>query len=200
MPQQYALLNTKKLGKAMGYDHPILQTEQLDVVDENSSALEVFTDFQVTPPQTTTAEITAHRALDKMKAAMIRSLLVINSSDQVIGLISSSNIQGIKLGKLAQENGVCQTEVTVEMAMTSWLDLLALNYKDLSNARVGHIKRLLHELGVQHLLVTKGNQANNHSTICGIFSATRVSKQLGEEISGDLSARDISHMYKDLGN
>lgn len=191
MPQQYALLSTTHLQKETHFIHP----ERLpEIVHLESPALHVFTDFRVKEPAKTLLDTRLHDALEEMKHRGVKSLLVVDSNDFILGLVSSRDIQGVKAGIAARENDVKPTEVTVRMVMTPAEKVLVLEMKDLSNARVGHIVRLIHDHGVQHLLVVE--HLDNHQIVRGVFSASRISRQLGTDVSGDLSSHSIAEISK----
>ncbi len=214
---QYSLLETHALGSNVPFYHP---ERWRDLVTQDSPAMYVFTDFKEKTPITVFPEITVDKALEEMKLTQVKSLLVVEEgSDQILGLVSSRELQSILTGITAHQQGVSPKDLTVGMMMRQAEDLPAIDYKDLSNARVGHIVRLIHELGVMHLLVTEEQESGDllgaseqadpsshlediHSApkiiVRGIFSATRISRQLGENIAGDLSAHSVAEINRRL--
>jgi len=211
---QYSLLETHTLGQGVPFYHPERWRE---LVTQDSPAFHVFTDFKEKSPVTVFPEVTVDKALEEMKLTQVKSLLVVEEhSDQILGLVSSRELQSILTGITAHQQGVSPKDLTVGMMMRAAEDLPAIDYKDLSNARVGHIVRLIHELGVMHLLVTETHENTEisessenlnhlediHSapkiTVRGIFSATRISRQLGENIAGDLSAHSVAEINRRL--
>jgi CBS-domain-containing membrane protein len=194
MNNQYALLETGKLKPNTTYIHPEKFPE---VVHLDSPAVDVMTDFKKRPPQTASPDDLIQQALEVMKLSKVRSLLVVDSEDQIIGLISARDIQGIKCAMTAREYDVKVPEVTVAMMMIPFDNIPTLNMKDLSNARVGHIKRLIHDLGVNYILVVEDMQ-DKQQMVRGLFSISRISRQLGENLSGDLSSHSIADISKRL--
>ncbi|MDO8955116.1 MAG: CBS domain-containing protein [Gammaproteobacteria bacterium] len=194
MNHPYVLLETGKLKPKTTYFHP----EQCpEVVHLDSPAIDVMTDFKIRPPQTASSDTTIHQALEEMKLTKTRSLLVVDKEDHIIGLITARDIQGIKAGMVARENDITMPEVTVAMMMIPYDKLPALNIKTLSNARVGHIRRLIHELGVNYIMVVEDSKEGNEM-VRGYFSISRISRQLGENLSGDLSSHSIADINKRL--
>lgn len=195
MPQDYSLLTTQPLGEGVTYHHPERGPE---IVHEDSPAIHVFTDFTARQPEVVYPQVCIDEALERMKKANVKSLLVVDDvSDQVIGLVSSRVLQSVQAGITAQEQGVSPKDLTVEMMMAKCNTLYTLNYSDISNARVGHIIRLIHDLGVFHLLVIdRCDEGEN--MVRGIFSASRISRQIGQDITSDYHAQSLAEINKRL--
>lgn len=192
MAQEYALLDTYPLGEGVNYLHP---ERGSDLVHEDSPALHVFTDFSSRTPETVYPEVKSYAAIEQMKTANVKSLLVVDElDDKVIGLVSSRILQSAQAGVAAQENGVDPKDLTVAMMMVKCNSLHTLNFKDIGNARVGHIIRLIKDLGVFHLLVIDRDEENDCNMVRGIFSASRISRQIGEDITGDQHAASLAEI------
>ncbi|MDF2940920.1 MAG: hypothetical protein K0R66_1562 [Gammaproteobacteria bacterium] len=190
----YALLETGRLKTHTSYIH----SERFpEVVHLDSPAIDVMTDFKSRSPQTTKPVTPIQEALEVMKLTKVRSLLVVDEEDNIIGLLSARDIQGIKAAMVARDNDITLPEVTAAMMMLPFDKIPTLNVKDLSNARVGHIRRLIHDLGVNYIVVVEDIE-DGKEMVRGIFSISRVSRQLGENLSGDLSSHSIADMNKRL--
>jgi len=195
MFKEFAKLDTKKFQENLLFRHTDKPTE---IVDVNAPALTVFTDFQIRDPETTKKFTLASEALKHMKGAGIKSLLVVDDESQAIGFVSSAHIQGISLMQSAKNNYVPPAQVTVGMMMINIEALSMVNYKDLSNARVGHIARLLHDKTYHHLLAYDEDCKNGDIHIRGIFSRTRLNRLLGINIGANFSLNSVSDMNKYL--
>ncbi len=195
MLDEYRLLETEMLQQQTTFCHP---ERHPDIVHMDSPALRVFTDFNVRPPETVTGDVLAKDALEKMRVVKVKSLLVTDRHEMIIGLVSSRELQGIIIGQAAQDNVIKPSEVAVNMVMAKLGKLVALNLSDLDNARVGHIVRLIRELGVQHLLVITQGEHDAKPVVCGIFSASRISRQLGEDVLTDFSLHTVADMHRRL--
>lgn len=198
MPNQnaYSLLSHKTLGENTRFYHPERWRE---LVTQDSPAMHVFTDFKERTPETISPDCKIDEALNEMRMTKVKSLLVVEENSEVIlGLVSSRDLQSMLTGIRAHEQGVSPKDLTVGMMMRKAEELPTIDYKDLSNARVGHIVRLVHELGVMHLLVTEESEETGEITVRGIFSATRISRQLGEDITSDLSAHSVAEINRRL--
>ncbi len=200
---QYSLLSSQLLGDGVRFYHPERWRE---LVTEDSPAMHVFTDFKERTPESISPESKIDQAIEEMKMTKVKSLLVVEEgSDVILGLVSSGDLQSMLTGIRAHQQGVSPKDLTVGMMMRKAEELPSIDFKDLSNARVGHIVRLIHELGVMHLLVTekiekteKLDQMEEEVVVRGIFSATRISRQLGENITSDLSAHSIAEINRRL--
>lgn len=196
MSSDYSLLETQPLGDGVNYHHPERRAE---IVHEDTPALEVFTDFTARQPEKVFPDVKADVALEQMKQANVKSLLVIDEeNNEVLGMISSRLLQSVQAGIVAQEQDVSPKDLTVGMMMTKANTLHTLNYKDLENARVGHIIRLIHDLNVYHLLVIDRCKEDDIDMVRGIFSASRISRQIGEDITGDLHAESLAEINRRL--
>lgn len=187
----YALLETQQLPENTGFYHPEKQPE---IAHLDSPALDVFTDFKSKPPAYVSPHENVQSALEHMKKEGVKSLLVVNQEEKIIGMISARGVQGARLGMIAQKHAVNLTEVTVYMAMMPAEALPTLNFKYLDSARVGHIVRLMHDKGVNYLLAVE--EIADQQIVRGIFSASRISRQLDELVLGDFSSNNLADMNR----
>jgi CBS-domain-containing membrane protein len=194
MFKEFAQLETHAFKDNVGFRHT---NRPAEIVDINAPALSVFTDFQMREPETTTKDTLASEALNHMKTSKVKSLLVVNSQEEVIGFVSSAFIQGVYLMQAAKNYDVKPAEATVNMIMIKIEKINMINYKDLSNARVGHIARLLHDKTYHHILAYD-EEADGSIHIRGIFSRTRLNRLLGMNIGADFSVSSVADMNKYL--
>lgn len=190
----FALLKTKELTSKTPF---VASKSEIKTVLMDDPALAVFADFTLQAPYTTNEEIGLHTALQQMKLSRVKSLFVIDPNDRILGHISARDIQGTKPAQVAAQLAIRPSEVTVKMLMIPFDRMVTLNFNELSNARVGHIVRLLHELGVNYIFVVEP-LANETEAMRGIFSISRISHQLGENVMGDLSSHTVAEMTQRL--
>lgn len=195
MFQSYTRLATHTLQKHSAFYHP---ESGLDVVNTDTPALKVFTDFMSKSPATIGPDANLDQALQEMIANKVKSLLVVDEHEDIVGLISSKQIHSSKIPALAHHHNTTVKELPVKLVMTDVDHLETLNFKELSNVRVGHIARLMHELGVHHLLVIEKPDNTAQQLVRGIFSASRISRQLGAPVVGDLSSHSIADFTRHL--
>ena len=195
MFRDYALLETHRFDKTpLGYRH----TEHpAEIVNLNAPALTVFTDFQVREPEVVNKSMLASDALEHMKMAKVKSLLVVDDHDHVKGFVGLAHVQGVYLMQAAKKHDVVPAEVTVGMMMIDIHHVDMINYKDLSNARVGHIARMLHDKSYHHLLAYD-EEDDGSIYIRGIFSRSRLNRLLGTQIGSDFSVSSVADINKYL--
>lgn len=134
-------------------------------------------------------------ALQRMIDGGVRLLLVVDSLQLVVGLITSTDIQGEKPLKFQQARGVKYEDILVRDIMTAHERLEVMRLEDVLKARVGDIVETLKRTGRQHALVVDADLENRNRAIRGIFSSTQIGRQLGQQIV--TSGRAAS--FADLG-
>ena len=143
-----------------------------------SPALEAMTDLR----KTAAATIAPDRSIVECNTAMIvravRLLFVADAHQNVVGVITATDLLGEKPVRFMQERGVRHHEILVSDLMTPASGLEALNLQDVSHAQVGHVVATLKAAGRQHTFVTD----EGGKRICGIFSATNIARRLGTEV------------------
>ncbi|MDH3281275.1 MAG: CBS domain-containing protein [Gammaproteobacteria bacterium] len=152
-----------------------------ELIHLDSSALDVMTDFELVRPVTIAPDITISRALETMKKAGVRLLLVTDEQHEIVGLITASDIQGEKPIKYAEVNRVENSAVTVRMIMAPLDQIRVLNLLSVRDSQVGHIIETLRELERQHVLVVEVDDVGQQR-VRGLFSASQISKYLGRDV------------------
>ncbi|RRQ22439.1 CBS domain-containing protein [Thiohalobacter thiocyanaticus] len=150
-------------------------------VSLESPAIFCMTDLRVVPALTIEPQVSIEWALGRMIDAGVRLLLVINADNQILGLITSHDIQGEKPLRLEHELGVRYAEIRVRDVMTPLELLDVIPVQDVLNATVGQVVSTLRQSGRHHALVTDALPTGQEA-IRGIFSTTTISRQLGWQI------------------
>ena len=165
-----------------------------ELVHFHDPAMLVFTDFSRVYPVTITAEKSIDYALQRMRNAGVRLLLVVNKKHRMIGLIGADQIMGDDPVRLAEHDHLDHSQITVEMLMQPQGAIHVLELNHLRDARVGHIVSTLHNLGQKHMLVV------DQGMIRGLFSSSQISKQLGLNILDEESpAHTLAEMVHSIG-
>lgn len=193
METEYALLDTHPLDEQLAFSH---RASTPKIIHMNDPADTALIDFTTVTAQTIPPQEKVKQALLIMQYAHLKFLLVVDNDDKLVGLISAKDVQGVEPSMMAQKHNINLLDVTVEMVMTPHEKLYAIDYKSLSNARVGHIARIIHEKGVEHLIVTLAEPETNTPCVRGIFAASIISQHLGETVSGDLSSDIVADIQK----
>ncbi len=195
----YEILPTVQLNEGAQYCHPPTQPEVAHIDDP---ALSVMTDFVHNNPVTITPDDYIPNALTEMKSHQVHSLLVIGSDKQVLGLITSEDMLGEKPLQIIQERQVPRNEIKVRALTTPINKLLLLDYNIISHTKVGNVIHTLTELHHHYALVTEFDKENHTHMIRGIFSARKISEQLGiivrDEITEAHSIAELQSKLKSL--
>jgi CBS-domain-containing membrane protein len=157
------------------------------------------TDLKQVSVVTVRAKTPMEKAHDKMKRYGVRTLLVLDESDKVLGLLTTTDILGEKPMRFLQQMGGTHADILVRDIMTLQRDLEVLNLHDVSVAKVGHILATLKAAGRQHAMVVEDN-ANATQAIRGIFSATQIARQLGVQVQISEVARTFAEIEAALGD
>lgn len=160
-----------------GYSRPFFYAQ--NQVTAASSAMEVMTDLRFIPAGTIRADIDIDTATQKMIARGVRSLLVIDGNEDVIGIITSRDLLGERAAAAMHDRGGAFAEGTVRDIMTPGDCVEVLQMQDVLHARVGDIVETLKHSGRQHALVVEQEPSCGKDTIRGIFSASQIARQLG---------------------
>ena len=147
------------------------------------SAVVVMTDLNKIKAFTVEATETIDFANSKMIASGVRLLLVMNADDVLVGLITASDLFGETPITHMQKHGGRRENILVQDIMTPRAKLKTLQMTDVLKAKVGDIIETMKDFGRQHILVVDKPDGNSNERICGLFSTTQISRQLGIEIN-----------------
>ena len=171
----YSRLPTSHLDKTAGLLRPACVLPERVSLD--NPALDVMTDFRRLTAFIATPGDTIQQAEERMIRRKVRLLFVMDSQDRVAGLITSTDIHGEKPMQVVQSRGIRRGEVLVADIMTPVDRLEAVDFDDLSHARVGHVLETLKTRGRQHALVIEN--AGGQQMVRGLLSLSQLCKQLG---------------------
>ncbi len=180
MHSDFAPLSHISLAPRASYAHPPIPPEEVTM---ESPAIDVMTDFGIVFPVTTHENVTIDDALEHMKTAGVRLLLVTSPEKTLIGIVTAKNIQGEQPVKVAEESRISRADIRVADIMTRQKDLTVLNLISVRNARVGHIVSTLNQLERQHMLVVEVDQETRAQRLRGLFSTSQITKQVGHDVT-----------------
>jgi CBS domain-containing protein len=126
-----------------------------EVIHLDNPALHVMTDFRYVVPQTVSPEVQIDVTLERMKKGGVRLLLVTDTADEIVGLVTANDIMGDKPVRLVQEQRVSREQIRVEQVMQTLGEVSVLDMRSVDGAQVGHIVETLHGLKLQHILVVE---------------------------------------------
>ena len=191
MKGEYAVRITITLPPNTTVIHP---DELPEIVHLDDPARTVFTDFTKEHPVTIKPDASIDQALEQMKHSGICVLLVIDEDKRLLGEIIADDLMGDKPVRMAESTGLHHSEITVEMMMIPREQVRVLEIEHLRDARVGHIIATLHALESRYVLVI------DNGSICGLFAAGQMSRQLGRNIMDEeVPAHSLAEIVHTLG-
>lgn len=168
--------------------------EPPELVHFHDSAMLVFTDFSRIYPVTITSDRSIEFALQKMKNAGVRLLIVVDRKHRMIGLISADQIMGDGPIRLAEDRQLDHSQITVGMLMQPQGEIQVLEMSHLRDAMVGHIVATLHQLEQKHVIVI------DQGVVSGLFSASQITRQLGRNfLEEENPAHSLAEMVHAIG-
>ena len=165
------------LNSMVGFFRP--RQELPDKVAQHSPAILAMTDFRQVPAITVEPGVSIEWALQRMKDCGVRMLLVTNPNHQVLGLITTTDIQGEKPMRVGNEYSRRYAEITVREVMTPYEQLDVIAMEDVLKASVGEVVATMRRVGRRHALVLDFDRYNQCSAIRGLFSLSQICRQLG---------------------
>jgi CBS domain-containing protein len=196
MSRTYSALPASGLHASVDFHKPA--TGELPPVTFDDDATAVMTDFRKVRALTIHGAATMERAYDKMITNGVRLLLVVDSRNHVVGLITSTDVEGEKPLRIIQDRRIRRAEILVSDVMTPRERLEVLDMDDVQFARVGHVVATLKAVGRRHALVVDSDEQGNQ-TVRGLFSCSQLEKQLGQDIETTEIARSFAEVGEMLG-
>lgn len=170
---------------------------RVDKVTAESPALAVMTDLRKVRVITISPETPLNTALMVMINAKVRLLIAIDEVGVIVGLVSAQDLMGEKPLRVANDDRIHHDAVTVRQVMTRSSDVWPLNIRDVEYASVSDIVMHLIASHKQHALVIEPAVEDSSYHACGIFSATQIGRQLGEDINvSDGLAQSFSELER----
>jgi CBS-domain-containing membrane protein len=185
MTREYSALTLASLASGCRVAEPPFPRVTLD-----DPALSVMTDLQLVPAATTSAEEPIEEAHRMMMRRGVRLLFVLDRDATVQGVVTATDFLGEKPVRFMQSRGVAHAEIRVGDIMTPAADLEALAYADVAGMRVGHVVATIRAVRRQHVMVSE----DGGRRIRGLFSATRIARQLGVE----LHTTEVARTFADI--
>lgn len=186
MTQNYKPLKPQRLNRRMQYHEAVKSNDTKITMD--SPAYNVMTDLTRVEAVTIGPHESLFYAKRRMITMGVRLLLVVDNSNRVMGLLTTTDINSEKPLNVVKEMSTSYVDLQVDDIMTTFDKLEVLNWHDVEKARVGDIAATLKRLGRKHAIIVDGKK--NAQIIRGIFSSSQLARATGEEI--DTSAKSAS--------
>jgi len=176
-------------------------TKKISLTDPAISAM---TDLKYVNPVTIAPDCSIELALEVMRYAGVRMLLVVSKDEQIIGLVTARDLMGEKPLKIIEQERIKHNDILVQRVMTPRDDLNPFDIRDIEHASIKDVILKLKDAGRQHAIVLEQNADQKGYFARGIFSITQIGRQLGMEISPDGHVQSFSEFEKliaeDAGN
>ncbi|MGA7179309.1 MAG: CBS domain-containing protein [Thiobacillaceae bacterium] len=192
--KQYSPIKSTRLEKGISLHR--VEKVYSDNVSLDDPAIRVMTDLRKISAITIRPEISIEIASQRMKQRGVRMLLVTDDKDDIVGLITSTDLLGEKPLQLVQQRGVHYRDILVRDIMTHHDQLEVMCMDDVEKATVGHVVATLQGSGRQHALVADRIPGIKDQTLRGIFSAAQVARQLDIEIIGSQVAKTFAEIER----
>ena len=180
MTHIYQPLSLHRLESGSRYFRPKQQLPWRITTDD--PALSVMTDLSQVTAFTAELSTPLDKGLDIMIKRGIRILLVCDADGNIVGLLTSRDIDGDKPERILAKAGGVREDLRVADIMTLRPKLEALLMEDVRRARVGDIIATLREVGRQHALVLDDDPETGKPAVRGIFSLSQIGLRLGLDI------------------
>ena len=202
MDRDYQPLPIRELGANAGFRRPLHPQSQR--VTAESSAVQVMTDLARVAPATIRPQAPLAGANQFMITRGVRLLLVTDDSENILGVVTATDLLSEKPMRVATERAMRRDELTVADIMTPADLVEVIAYTDVEGAKVGHVLETLRRAGRQHALVVdfdtipaKGliDRPTQRTMVRGIFSISQIARQLGVTLpAGAEVARTFSEI------
>jgi len=202
LERAYQSLPIRELGANAGFRRP-MQPESPRVSAE-SPAAHVMTDLTRAAPATIRPQAPLAGANQFMISRGVRLLLVTDDHENVLGVITATDILSEKPMRVATERRLRRDELAVADVMTPAEQVEVIAHDDLRGAHVGHVFETLRRAGRQHALVVDFDETPaarpfdppvRRVMVRGIFSLSQIARQLGITLaSGAEVARTFSEI------
>lgn len=197
MHRSYGPLPSHPLPSEATFHQPILARPPSVKLDD--PAIAVMTDFRriraITVPESVPMEFAAQR----MRANRVHLLLVTDDRNVILGLVTSTDIEGEKPLVLIQKHRIRRNEITVRDVMTPADRLEVIEMSDVLRACVGHIVATFHAVGRQHAMVIDRDD-NGDRRVRGLFAVSQLTRQLGTIVEPAAIARSFAEVESALAD
>lgn len=166
-------------------------------VSMDDSATAVMTDLETVTAYSTEPTASIQAAHDKMIACGVRLLFVTDENDELVGLITTTDLYGAKPVKYITEHGGSRDDIMVQDIMTHKRQLEVIYLRDINHACVGDVVETMKAVKRKHMLVVS-HDANGRETVCGIFSTSQINRHLGINIQPSLRVGSFADIERVL--
>jgi CBS domain-containing protein len=175
------------------------QPWQADAVTLDSPALAVMTDLTKVKAATTSPGTTLRQAEQIMIYQGVRMLFVVTEMPSLEGLITTTDLHGIRAMRIIQQRNVRYNELSVADVMVRLSSLDAIDHAQMQVTTVRNVVATLRKQGRNHLLVVEDGTAGAPPRVRGVISRSQVEGQLGTVIDMIEVAQSFADIEQMLG-
>lgn len=197
MERSYAPLPSHGMEPGTTFQQPVLPEPK--PVGPDDAALEVMTDFRQVRAITVAPGAPMDYARQRMRANGVHLLLVVDERNVLLGLITSTDIEGDKPVRLVHDRGLRREEIAVGDVMTPRERLEVIPIEAVQGAHVGHVVATLKAVGRQHAMVVD-RDAQGRQRVRGLFAVSQLNRQLGSALQPLEVARNFAEVETALGS
>lgn len=180
MANPYQPLPFHRLDAGAGYFRPRQHLPEHVTADD--PALSVMTDLSQVTTYTTELATPLSKAQETMIKRGVRMLLVRDADGQIVGLLTSRDIESDRPDRILTKAGGAWEDLLVADIMTLKPKLEVLLMENVVNARVGDIIATLRQVNRQHAMVVDSDPKTGKPAVRGLFSLSQIGLLLGLEI------------------
>ena len=162
----------------------------------DTPAIKVMTHLTRVKAVTTQPQARLDFVHQHMIANGVRMVLVIDAQQNIIGVLTATDLLGPTPLQKSQELRLPHNQLLVEHVMTPARKMDVVYYHDVTHADVAEIVATLREVERQHIIVVD-NEANP-PVIRGIFSLTQIERQLGMHLEPVRAQRTLIDLQKEI--
>lgn len=179
MSNHHPALAFQKMPIGAGYARPRQSFAPGLTLD--SPALDAMTDLRKVTALTVERTNTLAATRERMQKLGVHMLLVTGATGAVMGVVTITDLDSDRPGKIAAKTGERPDELLVQDIMTlrGWIEVLPL--AQVGDASIGQILNSLRQAGRRHALVLDSD-AGETGSICGIFSLSRLCGLIGLDV------------------
>jgi CBS-domain-containing membrane protein len=191
MEREYAALRSQPMREGTIVRQPAGEAPRRVTLED--LALEVMTDLTRIPAVLVDPHVEIEAAMRIMVRRNVRSLFAVNVENEIVGLITATDLLGEKPLQHIECHGGHRSDIRVSDIMTPAARLEVLRMDEVGRARVGHIVATLKRAGRQHAMVVE-DDASGRQVVRGVFSSSQLERQLGQPVPTSATA----HTFADI--
>lgn len=197
MDRHYAAIASRPMPAGTAVRQPALPDAPPVTLEDPAAA--VMTDLTRVPAVLVDPDVDIEAAMRIMIRRNVRSLFVVSVDNEIVGLVTATDLLGEKPLQYLQEHGGAHSDIRVRELMTPAAQLEVLDMAEVAGARVGHVLATLREAGRQHAMAVE-QAADGRPLVRGVFSASQLERQLGQPVGPGLVAHTFAEIEAALAH